>query len=239
MKKRIINMPIKEFTNSIQQLFYKVKNDEIKASEILLLDILEEYLQYIMLSKTKTIDLEIVADFLISISYLILWKSNLLLPVIYEQDDEENEEDEDISNEKLWAEYKKYNALIKIFKDKEVKQSDIFLTCLDPKIDSKEKFQKNDFSDLILAIESVLSRKKENSTINIKKHEYSISQKIKEIKEKFKKNKGGLSFYKLIETNYSRIEIIVVFLALLELICQGKVSYTQPENFGEIIFYRL
>lgn len=231
-------MPIKEFTNSIQQLFYKVKNDEIEASEISLLDILEEYLQYIMLSKSKTIDLEIVADFLISISYLILWKSNLLLPVNQEQDDEDDEDDEFISNEKFWAEYKKYNALIKIFEDKEVKQSDIFLTYLDPKIDSKEKYQKNDFSDLILAIESVLSRKKENSTINIKKHEYNISQKIKEIEEKFKNNKGELSFYEIIETNCSRIEIIIVFLALLELICKGKVYYTQSENFGEITFYR-
>ncbi len=239
MKKDNSNkIKIEQFINYVQQLFYKVKNGEMDPNEISLLNILEKYFAYMILLRPGSINLDIAADFLISVSNLILWKSNLLLPIQQEQSDEEIEEDEKLSSDEYWAEYKKYHSLIRIFEDKEIKQGDIYLTYLDPKIENKEKYQTNDFSDLILAIESILSRKKEHNTINLKKREYNIIQKIAEIEEKFRQNKGKLSFHKMITVNCSRIEIIVIFLALLELICQDKVYYIQSRNFGDITFYR-
>ncbi|MFW6130877.1 MAG: segregation and condensation protein A [Atribacterota bacterium] len=229
---------IEQFINYVQQLFYRVKNGEMDPNEISLLDILEKYLSYMILSRPGSINLDIAADFLTSISNLILWKSSLLLPIQQEQSEEEIEEDYKFSSDEYWTEYKKYHSLIRIFEDKEIKQRDIYLTYHDPKIENKEKYQTNDFSDLILAIESILSRKKEHNAINLKKSEHNIMQKIGEIEEKFRQNKGKLSFHKMIADDCSRIEIIVIFLALLELICQDKIYYIQYRNFGDIIFYR-
>ncbi|MDD2351975.1 MAG: segregation/condensation protein A [Candidatus Caldatribacteriota bacterium] len=237
-KNEVNNVKIEQYGISVEQLFYKAKNNEIDPNEISLLEIIEEYLKYIILTPAKGINIDIVADFLVSISNLILWKSNLLLPVNNDMEDTENDIENSISNEELWVEYQKYHSLVKILEDRENKQKDIYLTYLDPKIEQEERFKQNEYSDLILAIEAVLSRKKEYKTINIKKREYNIVQKIAEIENSFKHNNGKLSFYKLIANNYTKIEIIVTFLALLELICQGKVYYRQSINFGDIIFYR-
>jgi len=232
------NIKIEQFTNSVQQLFFQVKNGELDLHEISLLDIVEKYLSYMILSRPDSIDLDLAADFLISVSNLILWKSNLLLPAYQEQTDEEFGEDTDASKEEYWKEYRKYQSLIQIFEDKEIKQGDIYLTYLDSQIEKEEQYQENHFSELILAIESLLSKKKEHNTIDLKKREYNIEQKIEEIEERFRKNTGKISFQKMITSDCSRIEIIITFLALLELICQGKVGYMQSKNFGDITFYR-
>jgi len=238
-KDYLVNETIEHYINSVQELFSKVKNDEIDPNKICLLDIIEKYIEHMVDSRPNSVDLDIAADFLVSISNLILWKSNIMLPMNREQPEEEIEEITYFSEEDYWAEYKKYHSLIDLFEDKEKKQQAIFLTCLDPKIEKDEKFQRNDFSDLILAIESILSRKSDtDNTINLKKREYNILEKINDIERQFEKSSGKISFQNIISRNYSRIEIIVTFLALLELICQGKVYYSQSQNFEDIIFYR-
>ena len=232
------NTKIEQFANSVQQLLFKVKNREVDLTEVSLLDIVEKYLTYMIVSPAESVNLDLAADFLVSVANLILWKSNLLLPAYQEQTDEEIEDEPDASNEKFWKEYKKYQSLIQVFEDKEIKQGDIYLTFLDSKFESEEQYQESHFSELILAMESILLKKKDHSVIDLRKREYNIMQKMKEIEERFRKNHGKLSFQKMISTDCSRIEIIVIFLALLELICQGKVEYIQSKNFGDITFYR-
>ncbi len=237
-KDNLDNIKIEQFTIYIQQLFFKVKNREMDLTEISLLDIVEKYLALMILSRSESLNLELAADFLVSVSNLILWKSNLLLPSYQEKPDEEIEDEVDALKEEYWKEYKKYRSLIQVFTDKEIKQGDIYLTYLDSHIESEEQYQENHFSELILAIESLLSRKQDYNTIDLKKREYNIVQKMEEIEERFRKNKGKLSFQRMITTDCTRIEIIIIFLALLELICQGKVNYIQSKNFGDITFYR-
>jgi segregation and condensation protein A len=230
---------IEHYIEYVQELSYKAKNNEIEPNEICLIDIIEKYIEHMINSRPNSIDLDIAADFLVSISNLILWKSYFLLPIKQEKTEEDFEKDENISDEEYWLEYKKYHSLINFFEDKETIQKNIFLTSLDPKIEKGAKYQRNDFSDLILAIESILNRgRNNNNTINLKKHKYNILQKINDIEKQFKRNNGKISFQKMISINFSRLEIIVTFLALLELICQGRVYYKQSQNFGDIIFYR-
>ena len=237
-KDNLVNIKIEKYVNSIQHLFSKAKNGAIESEKIPLLNIIQKYLSYMILVKSKYINLDITADFLVSVSKLILWKSTLILPFYGEEENEEDDDNNNESREEYWKEYRKYQSLIQIFEDKEIKQQDIYLTYLNSEFDSGEHYQKNHFSELNLAIESIISRKNDQDTFNITRREYNIMQKIEEIEERFKKNKGKLSFQEMISDDCSRIEVIIIFLALLELICQAKVDYRQPKNFGEIIFYR-
>lgn len=230
------DIKIKKLAEYVQEMLYQVKNGEVDLNTVSLLDIVEKYLSYMIFSIPKQIDLDLAADFLVSISTLILWKSDLLLPV-YREECTDNEEDNGL-REEYWREYRKYQSLIQVFTEKEVNQRDIYFTTLNPNLENKEKYQKNHFSELILAIESILSKKKDQDIIQFTKREYNVSQKILEIEEKFGQNHGQLSFQNIISGAYSKIEIIISFLALLELICLGKVDYRQSKNFGEIIFYR-
>ncbi|MBN2395135.1 MAG: segregation/condensation protein A, partial [Candidatus Atribacteria bacterium] len=71
---------IVELTDYVQQLCLEVKNEEKDLEGVSLFKIVEQFLTYIILLQPEQIDLDITANFLMSVSILILWKSNLLLP---------------------------------------------------------------------------------------------------------------------------------------------------------------
>jgi segregation and condensation protein A len=240
IKNDLENNKIEQLTNYVQQLSVKVRDEEVDLGGISLLEIIEQYLAYMILLRPENVDLDVVADFLVAISALIFWKSNLLLPGQQKEPDEDIQDNTDDLRlkEEYWREYKRYQSLINIFENKAIRQGDIYLTYLNSKVESEDQYQKNHFPELILALESILSKRKTQNTIHIKKRKYNITDKIKEIEHKFRQKQGKLSFQNIISDNCSKIEIIIIFLALLEMICQGKVNYNQSKNFGNITFYR-
>ncbi len=229
---------IEQMSNSVQQLYLKVKNRETQLDQISLLKIIEDYLSYLLISNREYINLEIVASFIIAVSELILWKSNLLLPSSQEHINEETEEATLFFQEDNFTEYKKYQSLIQIFTEKELQQKDIYLKCFHSGDNYHEISQEYDYSDLLLAIESILNRNNKPLLIDFKDNESNIIKKMKEIEEKLFRSGNRLTFSQIVSKNCHRIEIIITFLALLQLICQGKVDYVQSQNFGEILFYR-
>ncbi len=229
---------IEQLSNSLQLLYLKIKNGEAEVSQISLLNIIEDYLKYLLVSHSKSVNLEIVANFLITISELILWKSSLLLPSLQNQIDGEIEEDTELLKEDNWVEYKKYQSLVNVLLEKEFKQREIFFTCPGSINDFEEISKTYDFSELILAFESMLIKNNKHNVIDIKDYELNIENKMREIEEMFLKNDNKFTFSQLINENCPKIEIIIIFLSLLQLICQKKVDYMQTQNFGEIIFYR-
>ena len=231
-------LKIEQMSDYLQLLYLKVKNGEIEVSKISLLNILEDYLAYLLITHSKSVNLEIVANFLIVVAELILWKSNLLLPSSQSQIEEEIEDGSNLLKEDYWSEYKKYQSLVKILVEKEFRQREIFFTCTPPNSSFEGKPQTYDYSELILALESVLNQKNNQTVINFKDYELNIEKKMREIEKIFFENEGKLSFSQIISNNCTKIEIIITFLSLLQLICQGKVDYLQTQNFGEIIFYR-
>ena len=229
---------IEQMSDYLQLLYLKVKNGEIEVSKISLLNILEDYLAYLLITHSKSVNLEIVANFLIVVAELILWKSNLLLPSSQSQIEEEIEDGSNLLKEDYWSEYKKYQSLVKILVEKEFRQREIFFTCPASNRGLEGIPQTYDYSELILALESVLIRRNNQDVIDFKNYEINIEKKMREIEEIFFKNEDKLTFSQIISDNCPKIEIIITFLSLLQLICQGKVDYLQTQNFGEIIFYR-
>ena len=235
---KLTTFKIEQMSDSLQLLYLKAKHGEIELSNISLLNIIEDYLSYLLITHSKSVNLEIVANFLIVVAELILWKSNLLLPSSQNQIEEEIEDDINLHEKDYWREYKKYQSLVKMLIEKEFRQKEIFFTC--PASNSRlEGIPRTyDYSELISALESVLIKKNNQGVIDFKDYELNIEKKMREIEEIFFENEGKLSFSQIISNNCTKIEIIITFLSLLQLICQGKVDYLQTQNFGEIIFYR-
>ena len=229
---------LEQLSNYAQSLSQKARDGEIGDSSISLLKIIEEYLSYLLRTNFESINLEIVANFLIALSELILWKSNLLLPSSLEQDGDEVENDANCLKKDYWMEYKKYQALVEILVEKEFKQKEIYF----PRLDSSQSFveppTENDYTELILAFEEILSRNKDHDTINYRHNKDNIGKKMEEIEEIFLRTENKLTFSQIIPKDSSRMEIIIIFLALLHLICQNRVDYCQSQNFAEIVFYR-
>lgn len=234
----LLILKLEQMSEYVHSLYLKVREGEVEVGKISLLEIIEEFLSNLLLAHRESINLEIVANFLIALSELILWKSSMLLPCSFEESVEENEADTSFLEHNYWLEYKKYQALVKVFAEKEFKQSKIYLPSLSFSASADEFLVENDHSELILAFEEILSKNKHQKVINYKHNEYNIEKKMQEIEENISRSKNRLTFSQIIAKGSSRIEIIVIFLALLQLICQNRVDYSQSGNFAEITFYR-
>jgi segregation and condensation protein A len=204
-------------------------------------DITTQYLEY--LKNMEDIDLEITSEFIVIAATLLEIKSKLLLPKEDKEvtEEEENDPRKDLINKLL--EYKKFKLVASFLREKE-KTAGI-LYSKKPEIIEEKKEHKEDilkditilmlfniYNDLInkyynkMNTENVIDRE-----IHIDK--FRIEDKMKEISLRFN-DISKLCFSQVIEECESKIEMVVTFLALLELIKLKAVTVAQEDNFKEI-----
>lgn len=223
----------RQFTGPLDLLLQLAEEKKLDLSELSLAEITAQYLDY--LNKLTSIPLEELTSFLLVASRLILIKSRLLLPSL-ELNPEEEEEIEELK--KHLEEYKQIKQLAKKlevlannqnFSYKREKLWNFPFFFYPPKnISPKDislSFKR--LAEEIAFLEKTLPQDK----IKIK---ISIEEKIKLIQEKVFKE-SVFRFNKIIKESSSRIDIIVSFLALLELVKQKIIDAQQEKIYGDII----
>ncbi|HBT20489.1 MAG TPA: hypothetical protein DEA47_03870 [Peptococcaceae bacterium] len=220
--------------------------------------ITELYLEKV--KKGKDVDLDEACDFLASAAELLRNKSLQLLEDYKENLSEEENEEENFE-EKIFEEEASFleKAEVKLKEYRTFKEAANFLRM---RLMSGEKYyprpelsnyvntvNSNGFleglnlEDLISAFEKVLLRhkgaeEKENGEFfEIEEQEYKITDKINELIKFLNNFPSGIEFYSLFGRETSKREIIVTFLALLELVRLQKARVKQETQFGKIIIY--
>jgi len=232
---------INDFDSSVNELLKNVKDDILDIEQVPIVEIIDQYLKYIIQNKS-VIDLSVAGKTINEIAIMLKIKSENLLPKLeVKSNEEEDEEDNDftISKEKdmYLQEYEKYQKIVEYLKEKEGTQNDIYF----PTIESNEKegsieIEKVDLADLLTSLEKVLQNKKKEEFVSFKKRAFTVATKMKEVINLLKSGKGGLPFEYFMEKAQSKLEIIVIFLALLELIYLQKIKCYQDKSFDKIIF---
>ena len=232
---------INNFDSSIDELLRNVKEDIIDIELVPITEIIAQYLQYIIQNKSS-IDLSIAGKTIAEIAIMLKMKSENLLPKLEVKNrDEEDDEYNDfmISKEKeaYLQEYDKFQKVVEYLKEREGTQNNIYF----PTIENNDKegsveIQKVDLADLLTSLEKVLQNKKKEDFIPFKERTFTIATKMKEIINLLKGIKEGLSFDYFMERAQSKLEIIVIFLALLELIYLKKIRCYQNKSFDKIMF---
>lgn len=232
---------INDFNNSVNELLKKAKEETLDIEQIPIVEIIDQYLKYIIQNKS-TIDLSIAGKTINEIAIMLKIKSENLLPKLeVKSNEEEDDEDNDfiISKEKetYLQEYDKYQKIVSYLKEREGTQNDIYFPTIES--DGKEdaiEIEKVDLADLLASLEKVLQSKKKEEFIPFKKRTFTVATKMKEITNLLKGSKEGLSFDCFMEKAQNKLEIIVIFLALLELIYLQKIKCYQNKSFDKIIF---
>ena len=232
---------INDFNSSVNELLKKVKEETLDIEQIPIVEIIDQYLKYIIQNKS-TIDLSIAGKTINEIAIILKIKSENLLPKLEaKSNEEEDDEDNDfiISKEKetYLQEYDKYQKIVSYLKEREGTQNDIYFPTIES--DGKEdaiEIEKVDLADLLASLEKVLQSKKKEEFIPFKKRTFTVATKMKEITNLLKGSKEGLSFDCFMEKAQNKLEIIVIFLALLELIYLQKIKCYQNKSFDKIIF---
>lgn len=236
-----INIKLEMFEGPLDLLLHLIKKAEVDIYNIPIAEITDQYIAY--LKAMEELDLEIASEFLVMASTLLEIKSKMLLPRTSSKD---NEEAVDLDPrqelvQKL-VEYKKYKEFAEKLKEYE-KSSSIFFK--DPEIiddiENKDIYFKNiTVENLMTAYKKVIRayenkfNKRSDIPKNIDYDEFKIEDKMDYIKDTVFSYKR-VSFNIFFENAKSKLEIVVTFLAMLELIKLRIIRAVQYRNFDEII----
>lgn len=232
------NFLIGDFEGPLDLLLHLVKVSKIEISDIKLVDITNQYIDY--LKKMEEMNLDVASEYLVLASELIEMKSRYLLPKPPKVEEESQyEEDPEEELKKRLLEYQKYKESTSIFKDLEINRSSYYTKAPERRdIYTNEKLENNGEvtpNDLLLALEKLLERKEYTKPINTKitKKELSVSERVNKIRSILKKEKT-VEFSSLFEY-LTRPYIVVTFLSILEMAKDNTLKIEQKHNFDEII----
>jgi len=225
------------FEGPLDLLLYLIKKEEVDIYDIPIERITNQYMEY--LSLMQMLNLEVAGEFLVMAATLMYIKSRMLLPVDQQVTDSESEEGEDPRWELIrqLVEYKKFKDAAAQLAEREEEQSNIFSRRAPDagvEMDKDVPLAEVSIFDLINAFNEVLKKATSREDFReIIEEKFSVSDKIEEILYTLR-DQTRIVFSQLFERAKSRAEIVVLFLALLELIRLKRLKVRQEEAFGEI-----
>lgn len=225
------------FEGPLDLLLYLIKKEEVDIYDIPIERITNQYMQY--LSLMKLLNLEVAGEFLVMAATLMYIKSRMLLPVDQQIADSEEEPGEDPRWELIrqLVEYKKFKDAALQLGKREEHQANMFPRAgaeIDALPDKPQELAEVSIFDLINAFNTVLKKAAEREDFReILEEKYTVSDKIEEILYTLRE-KSELIFNDLFAAAQSRTEVVVTFLALLELIRLKRLKVRQENAFAEI-----
>lgn len=229
------------FEGPLDLLLYLIKKEEVDIYEVNLTKLATQFLEYI--DTMRLLDLEVAGEFLVMAATLMYIKSRELLPAD-QQAVVEGEEDEDDPRWELirqLVEYKKFKDAAARLQHLETRQSATYPRLpAKPDLPQEQSELKPEVSifDLINAVNVVLRRfEKREDLRDIFDDRWTVSEKIEQL-SKLVVERVRVKFSELFDHVTSRSEVVVTFLAMLELIRLRRIVVEQPEAFAEIEIIR-
>jgi len=221
------------FEGPLDLLLYLIKRDEIDIYDISLERITRQYLEYLQAFKELKID--IAGEFVVMAANLIYLKSRSLLPLDQRPPEEDAEEDDprwDLIRQLI--EYKKFKEAAEQLHARAVQQEKIFTRDGGVIVEAPLRLAEVGIFQLIHAFQNVIKRVEARENLGeIFGERFTVSEKIDIILQRVA-NGASHRFSDLFSDAAVRVEVVVTFLALLELIRLKQVRVIQRDLFGEI-----
>ncbi|MEV5028452.1 segregation and condensation protein A [Paenibacillus sp. LPE1-1-1.1] len=233
------------FEGPLDLLLHLIDKAEIDIHEVSISEITIQYMDY--LHAMKELELEVTSEFLVMAATLLAIKSKQLLPKppVFEDDYEDWPDDgldpRDELIQKL-VEYRKFKQIAEQLREKEVERSlvysrepeDMTPFMKEEKVNPVEGVH---LSDLILAFQKALRRAARRNVVStVQRDEISVKDRIRDIVDVLKQFET-VRFSRLIRENMDRHEIVVTFLAILELMKMKHITCFQHQLFDDIVIH--
>ncbi|MCM8831261.1 MAG: segregation/condensation protein A [Candidatus Omnitrophica bacterium] len=223
------------FEGPLDLLLYLIKKEHINIYDIPIVKVVEQYLEYLELM--KMIDINIASEYLVMAATLINIKSKMLLPQPPQQEQQPQEDPREELVRRL-LEYQKFKEAAEFLKDKEAQRHKyITRPALQPHDSNEILYIEASIFDLISAFKSALKEVPKDLFFEIIKDEFTVDQKIHDILHLLLV-KDKITLDELFSQAKSKIEIVVIFLAILELIKIREIICVQEKLFGPILILR-
>lgn len=218
------------FEGPLDLLLQLIERRELDITTVSLAAVTDQYLEYISL--LANVEPDILADFLVIAARLILIKSQALLP---RPPADEEQEEEDLGQDlaRQLQEYKRFKEIALLLKERDDQRLHSYLRLATAGITPRLQLEGIDLADLAAAMRQALAAlPEEPAPADLPRRQFTIDEKIAVIEDVL--SRGRVSFHSLLSQVTSRVEAVVTFLALLELIKQGRALVEQRGIFGEI-----
>lgn len=230
-----LKLKLGEFAGPLDLLLFLIKQEQANIFDIPIARITDEYLKYIRLM--KTLDIALAADFIVMAATLIEIKSKMLLPKeIFAEDEEETEDPRKELVDRL-LEYEKFKSAAHMLYEKTTVEQAVFTR---GQIESDENNQEVSATvfDLLNVFQKIMSRHKQEVMMEIEREEISLSEMIKTMKRHIFE-KAELNLLKFFAGMKSRHELVIAFIAVLEIVRAESVKLIQDKTFGDIILRKV
>lgn len=239
-----IPVKLQVFEGPLDLLLHLIDKNKVNIYDIPIVEITRQYLEYV--NQMDRQDLDVVSEFLVMAATLLDIKSKMLLPKEIKEDGEEEDPREELVQKLL--EYKMYKYMSYELRDRELDaERNLYKKPTIP--EEVAKYEKpvnlDELLDGLTLIKlneifvQVMKRREDkmdpirSKFKNIEKEEVSLPDKISFIRD-YAKQKKRFSFKKLLESQHSKMHMIVSFLAILELMKMGEIVIEQKEIFDDI-----
>ena len=227
------------FEGPLDLLLHLIEKNEVSIGDIPIAAITDQYLQTIEIM--RSFNLELAGEYLVMASYLTYLKSQTLLPVAVSDDGTPGDDVEDPRAELVahLLEYRRYRTVAAELGSMPLFGREVFeRDGREPLLDGQGRSVVSiDINELVSALQALLEKREPKMSMEIRSEPISIQIKIEEIITRLKTHRW-LSFGSLFSEDFSRGNIVVTLLALLEVVKNGVARMYQDIPFGSIVISR-
>jgi segregation and condensation protein A len=237
----LYKIKLEVFEGPLDLLLHLIRENEINIYDIPIALITQQYLEYIEL--IKELNIELAGEFLVMAATLVHIKSKMLLPPSEEgTETEEKVEDPRAELVLRLLEYKRFKEAAEELSLREIQWRDAFPR---PSIEPESLIAEGEpmlldlnLFDLITALKKVIDKVPDRTFYEVTREELSLKDKISMLID-ILEEKECITFDELFSHDATRVEVIVTFLALLEVIRLKIARVFQSEDFGIIRISRI
>ena len=241
-----LTVKLQVFEGPLDLLLHLLEKNKVNIYDIPIVEITNQYMEYI--AEMRRQDLNVMSEFLVMAATLLDIKSKMLLPAKESEDDEGEEEDPRAELVQQLLEYKMYKCMAYELRDRQIDAEKVWfkaptippeVLAYEEPVDVNELMSGVTLARLNDIFQSII--KKQADKIDpvrskfgrIEKEEVSLSDKMTYVEE-YSLHHGHFSFRSLLEAQSGNMEVVVTFLAILELMKMGKIVVSQEYTFDDI-----
>jgi segregation and condensation protein A len=233
-----LKFEIEDFEGPLDLLLHLIRKDRMDIKDIAITPITKAYIEYIRLM--EILNLEVAGEFMVMAATLIHIKSKMLVPVSPSEAEEEGEDPRELLIQRL-LEFEKYKQAAGVLRQQyEIRTA----TWIRPdevvpkfKDDAGEEMLEAGLFDLVSAFKELLDRRKLLVQHEIEGEGKSLDQAIADLLGMIKAGES-LEFMSIFENLNTKAEMILMFIALLELVRLKRVKVYQRSTFEAIRLFR-
>lgn len=230
-----IQFTLEIFEGPLDLLLHLIQREEIDISDIPVARITDQYMAY--MAEIDQINLDLAGEFLVMAASLLEIKSRMLLPKPPPIEGEEGVDPREELVQRL-LEYKRFKEAADVFRDWEELRKKMFTRTpieFEAAMSAPAPLADMQTSALVAALKRVLASVGDAAPITtLKRERFTVRMKMAEIWNRLRVKTEGMDFAELFEGQTTKLEVIVTFLAILELLRLKRIAARQKKIWGEI-----